>query len=352
MKLLIVADGIAEDCSEEQKTSLEYADTPFFDYLLQKSYSGMFDPRYSQTGDVKTDLVIGSILNIVPDNWPGRAYFEFFDKFASFSGLSGCAILRVKFASSTPLAEQGDILSKVSLYMEDKDFRLFLRSYERNQSSFLVWLSESLNSLDVAESFSNLVESLVFDFDEIRFVELADLWSGEPVHIKRFELEPCFIANAIGSLTGLCRSAGFDAILEAGHPLEFEHQQTTMVQAKDYILQGKYKFGVLYFKAPDWASHQGQQKLKIQIIEYIDNLLAETLRELYDSGDLDILLISDHRTNIGEASASKSTSIFLRTPFNRGNRVVGKYCERTIEDGFAEQILSLHELGSFFLDEK
>ncbi len=351
MKLLIVADGTAEDVSPDKRTSLECAKTPFINLLLKKGVAGLFDPRYDPMGVVKTDLVIGSILNIVPNPWPGRAYFEVVDIMGKDYIVSTCAIIRIKFASELSIDQYESIFTTIRMQAMRYGYNSLLRTYERNQSSFLLWNSSNDSNTTSEENFTSFTQEVRSTLHTRACLEYAEVWYGGKVNVNPFKLSPCFIANAIGSLTGLCRSAGFDIIPEAGHPFVLDHQERTLKKAREYILSEVYKLGVLYFKAPDWASHEGDQSIKINVIEFIDKVLQDTLVDLLDSKVTEVLFISDHRTNIGIDSASMNTSIFLMSPFHPNAFKDDKFCERTIEANFVGHPLSLQELGSYLLDE-
>jgi len=348
MKLLIVADGIAEDVFPDNKTSLESAPTPFIDFLFNNGISGLFDPCYESLKIVKTDLVIGEILNIIPTPWPGRAYFEVIDKMGRDYLVSMSAIIRIKFTNKISIGEQKKKISTIQSLGMKHGYISQLRTYERNQSSLLIWTSSNDTNLMGEENLTSFTQDAVSIFSDGITIECAEVWNGGNVCVNLFKIAPCFIANSIGSLTGLCRSAGFDVIPEAGSPFALEHQKKTLMKAKEYIESGLYEFGVLYFKAPDWASHEGNRGLKINIIEFIDKVLQETIGELLETKKVEVLFISDHRTNIGSDSASLSTSVFLLSPFDSNVTVKGKFCERTVESNFNGYPLSLEQLGGLF----
>lgn len=358
MQIIIVLDGVAEDYKDLEETSLDLANKVALDQFTQNSLCGLFNPIDEQLDTVKTDLVLANLLGIRPKQWPSRSYFEAL----LYSHTSISASCFVRFRTQLPIENLQELLDeneRVIVSLADKfGFRVTRRLYERNLTSYLVWIEENedvkaFTILNREKQFSYKLNLFKEDVDEALqsgSVYFDEMYYGHEIEQKEVKAESSLLVNARGSLVGLFRRSGFDVLVNEGNPLDFENTRSSIRLLRDQLkIKARNLLVVLYFKAPDWASHFGDRSLKITCIEHIDKILLE-LFVAWENDIEKLLIISDHRTNIGSQTASRSPSIFVL--FNRDNKVTGvnSFTEKKIEK-FSRvlSMLELHEL--FFTNE-
>lgn len=350
MNLIVILDGVAEDLISDIPTTLELASTPFLDRVARQSTCGLFDPHDPLTQIVKTDLIVASLLGIRPTTWPGRAYFEVVDTDPAHTPPAACAFIRYRWVTSEPRSITSwlkEATRSIHALAQSCQVLLALRSNERTVSTHLVWVPSGECDIHMAAKRITVFHNQLHDILPTNIqIELDETWHGRyPIEVEQFRTQPCFLAYAHGSLPGLCRTAGIEIIPGKAHPFDTNHQIYLFEQLQQIIATNHHRFGVLYYKAPDWASHAGNRVLKMHLIEFIDYWLGQLLGHLLNQSGHSLLIVSDHRTNIGADHSSESPSLFMLFP---GKNSSSSFCERGIEAKWVQPPLTLGRLHGIF----
>lgn len=347
--IFIILDGASEDILSSSPTSLHDANTPFIDRLTGIAHCGFFDPHDPILNVVQTDLVVANLLGIRPLHWPGRAFYEAVHLDSKHRVPSACAFLRFQKQVDSPQAQEpfahqfSELVEKVA---GSYSVMSRLRSHERHANSYLLWVpNESSDAVPPMQLINQSWSELSFSLPNSIRLTLDQTWHGKPGRLQRFCYGPCLLGFTNGSLAGLCDSA-YITNWQYGSPLDTEHLSALFSTLEASMHADDWRTIVVYFKGPDWASHQGDRKLKIALIEFIDKQLNDILSSAIDHKGTRTLLISDHRTNIGSPSSSKSPSPFLLVNGDPNNAL--RFTEKAISKVWQSEPLDMSELRQRF----
>jgi 2,3-bisphosphoglycerate-independent phosphoglycerate mutase len=139
----------------------------------------------------------------------------------------------------------------------------------------------------------------------------------------------CVAATSL--IRGVCKAAGM-------HLLDVEG--ATGTAQTDYMAKAKAAvqalensdFVLLHVKAPDVASHDGNAKQKVEVIEKIDRMLAYILNKV-DLGETYVALTADHTTSCVTGNhEGDPVPLAIMGPYVRGDDVE-EFGERTCAKG-------------------
>jgi 2,3-bisphosphoglycerate-independent phosphoglycerate mutase len=105
----------------------------------------------------------------------------------------------------------------------------------------------------------------------------------------------CAGVAGVTLVRGLCRMVGMDVIDVPGATGGLDTDYTAKAKAALQSLE-THDFVFLNVKAPDIAGHDGDFRLKVQVIESIDMMLGLILKDLHE--DVVVALTADHSTPI------------------------------------------------------
>ncbi len=115
-----------------------------------------------------------------------------------------------------------------------------------------------------------------------------------PTLQEKYGIKPACVA-AVSLIRGVCKVAGMDLIDVKG--ATGTPQTDYMAKAKATVESlKKHDFVLLHVKATDVASHDGNVKLKVQIIEKIDRMLGHVLANI-DPKSTFVAVTADHTTS-------------------------------------------------------
>lgn len=115
-----------------------------------------------------------------------------------------------------------------------------------------------------------------------------------PALQDKYGIKPACVA-AVSLIRGVCKVAGMDLIDTKGATGTPQTDYTAKAKATVESLK-KYDFVLLHVKATDVASHDGNVKLKVQIIEKIDRMLGHVLANI-DPKLTFVAVTADHTTS-------------------------------------------------------
>jgi len=139
----------------------------------------------------------------------------------------------------------------------------------------------------------------------------------------------CVAATSL--IRGVCRAAGMQLLTVKG---------ATGTPQTDYIAKAKAAvqaleendFVLLHVKAPDVASHDGNFKQKIEVIERIDRMLSYILNKV-DLGETYVALTADHTTScVTRNHEGDPVPVAIMGPYVRGDDVE-EFSERACAKG-------------------
>lgn len=116
-----------------------------------------------------------------------------------------------------------------------------------------------------------------------------------PTLQEKYEIKPACVA-AVSLIKGVSKVAGMDLINVKGATGTVQTDYMAKAKAAVQSLK-KHNFVLLHVKATDVASHDGDVKLKIEIIEKIDKILGYLLSST-DANSTIIAVTADHTTSL------------------------------------------------------
>ena len=156
---------------------------------------------------------------------------------------------------------------------------------------------------------------------------------------KKFGIKPACVA-AVSLIKGVCKVAGMDLINVKG---------ATGTPETDYMAKAKatvralktHDFVLLHVKATDVASHDGDVRLKIEVIEKIDRMLGYIIDRI-DTDATHLAVTADHTTSlITRNHEGDPVPVVITGPYVRRDQVV-EFGERTCAEGGLNRIRGLN----------
>ncbi|MEM2146981.1 MAG: 2,3-bisphosphoglycerate-independent phosphoglycerate mutase [Candidatus Bathyarchaeia archaeon] len=383
--LLIIGDGMADRPSKELggKTPLETADKPAMNHMANMGICGIMDPIapgiqpgsdtatlallgynafkvYSGRGALEA---LGSGMNVSDGDVGFRCNFATVNE--NLKVLDRRAG-RIDDAEASKLAES---LKKVELSSSSMEFT-FKNTVQHRAALVLHGskLSSAVSSSDPGVDGEKVsVIKPLDDSPEAKFTanilneltqKFYDVLKKHPVNVERVKrgLPPANIvlfrgAGTIPKLKPLNEAYGIKASCIAAVPLIrgvckvagmqlLDVKGATGTLQTDYMAKAKaavqaLKMGdlaLLHVKAPDVASHDGNFKQKIEVIEKIDHMLAYILNKI-DLSETYVALTSDHTTSCTTRShEGDPVPVAIMGPYVRRDDVE-EFGERTCAKG-------------------
>jgi 2,3-bisphosphoglycerate-independent phosphoglycerate mutase len=159
-----------------------------------------------------------------------------------------------------------------------------------------------------------------------------------PTLQEKYDIRPACVA-AVSLIKGVSKIAGMDLISVKGATGTVETDYLAKAKAAVQGLK-KHDFVLLHVKATDVASHDGNVKLKIEIIEKIDMMLGYILSNT-DADSTTIAVTADHTTSLATRNhEGDPVPIMIMGPGVRCDDVVD-FGERTCAKGGLNRIRGL-----------
>jgi len=159
-----------------------------------------------------------------------------------------------------------------------------------------------------------------------------------PTLQEKYDIKPACVA-AVALIKGVSKVAGMDLISVKGATGTVQTDYLAKAKAAVQSLK-KHDFVLLHVKATDVASHDGNIKLKIEIIEKIDKMLGYILSNT-DTDSTIIAVTADHTTSLARRNhEGDPVPIMIMGPGVRCDDVVD-FGERTCAKGGLNRIRGL-----------
>lgn len=364
--LLILCDGMADLPLEElgNKTPLEAAVKPNMDGIAAKSRMGLLEtfPKGMPTGSTVANL---SVLGYDPlecfegRKTEGRGFFE-----AASLGLQlgendvafRCNLINIKegkinshSSGNISSGEAKQLVAFLNEKLGSKDVKFFpglsyrhvmimknasldvecAQPHDHLNEEFQKLLVKPLKK--TAEQTAQLLNRLILDSMELLAKHPVNLdreaqgkltansiwpWSGskKPKMIefkKKFGLSGAVIA-AVDLIQGIGKTAGLDVIKVDGATGLWNTNYEGKAEAALNALQN-HDFVFVHVEAADEASHEGNMKLKIKVIEDIDKRLIGTVLNGLGriKGEVAIAILPDHITPVKQRNHARGAVPFM-----------------------------------------
>jgi 2,3-bisphosphoglycerate-independent phosphoglycerate mutase len=348
--ILVIADGMADRPIEELgwKTPLEVAVKPNLDRIAKKGVCGIIDPIapgippgsdtatlamlgydpwkvYSGRGALEA---VGSGVEVLPgdvafrcnfatvnndlvvlDRRAGRIANEDATKLAaSLQRIRLPTSLNVKFLFKNTIQHRAILVlhgPKLSSAISDSDpettrkkvleVKPFERSFEAERTAQIVnMLTKEFHKVLEAHPANKQRTKRKLPVANMILCRGAGGIPKMPTLQERYDIKPACIA-AVSLIRGVCEVVGMDLINVRG--ATGTPQTDYMAKAKAAVRALKtHDFVLLHVKATDVASHDGNVKEKIEIVEKIDKMLGYVLDNV-DPGFTYIAVTADHTTS-------------------------------------------------------
>jgi 2,3-bisphosphoglycerate-independent phosphoglycerate mutase len=159
-----------------------------------------------------------------------------------------------------------------------------------------------------------------------------------PTLQEKYDIKPACVA-AVALIKGVSKVAGMDLVNVKGATGTVQTDYMAKAKAAVQSLK-KHDFVLLHVKATDVASHDGNVKLKIEIIEKIDKMLGYILANV-DTDSTLISVTADHTTSmVTRNHEGDPVPIMIMGPGVRFDDVA-EYGERTCAKGGLNRIRGL-----------
>lgn len=392
--LLIIADGMADRPLKELgwKTPLEVADKPSMDHLATVGVCGIMDPIAPGIPPGSDTAMLALLGYDALKVYSGRGAFEalgwgvevaegdvcFRCNFATVD--ENLTVLdrragRIADADASKLAES---LKKVELSRKDAEF--FFTNTVQHRAALVLRgsklspaISDSdpetegmkvreikpLNNSPEAKLTVEILSELAQKFHEVlkaHPVNKERVARGQPpANFILFrgagtlpKIKPlsqlygmkaaCIAVTSL--IRGVCKAAGMQLL---------DVKSATGSVQTDYMAKAKAAvqaletndFVMLHVKAPDIASHDGNAKQKVEVIEKIDKMLAYILNKT-DLGETYVALTADHTTSCATRShEGDPVPLAIMGPYVRGDDV-DEFSERACAKGGLGRLRGKH----------
>lgn len=392
--LLIIADGMADRPLKELgwKTPLEVADKPSMDHLATVGVCGIMDPIAPGIPPGSDTAMLALLGYDALKVYSGRGAFEalgwgvevaegdvcFRCNFATVD--ENLTVLdrragRIADADASKLAES---LKKVELSRKDVEF--FFTNTVQHRAALVLRgsklspaISDSdpetegmkvreikpLNNSPEAKLTVEILSELTQKFHEVlkaHPVNKERVARGQPpANFILFrgagtlpKIKPlsqlygmkaaCIAVTSL--IRGVCKAAGMQLL---------DVKSATGSVQTDYMAKAKAAvqaletndFVMLHVKAPDIASHDGNAKQKVEVIEKIDKMLAYILNKT-DLGETYVALTADHTTSCATRShEGDPVPLAIMGPYVRGDDV-DEFSERACAKGGLGRLRGKH----------
>ena len=345
--IIVLGDGMADEpiSSLENKTPLEYANTPMMDALSKKGEIGMVHtiPEGMAPGSDTANLSVMGYNPLV--YYSGRSPLE-----ALSIGVSmkeddialRCNVVTISEEDTE--FEKQTIIDHSSGEISTKDAAVLIevvkKELARDGYQFyvgtsyrhcLIWEKGQVVELTPPHDVLEQVIGQYLPKDEVlrdMMKKSYEILKNHPINIERKKqgLNPAnclwfwgagtkpilsdfkektgkkgIMISAVDLLKGIAVGAGMDnAYVEGANGGLHTNYEGKMRAAVKAVSEDGYDFAYIHVEAPDEMGHQGSVERKVQAIEYLDErIIAPVVNNLKEKGiDFRILILPDHPTPI------------------------------------------------------
>jgi len=389
--ILLIADGMADRPISELywKTPLEAARKPALNQLAKKGICGIIDPIspgtppgsdaatlamlgydplkvYSGRGALEA---VGSNVKVLPGDVAFRCNFATVDKDFVVSDRRAGRIANedasklveslrnvgLKKSSNAEFLFQNTVQHRAALVIHGPKLSTAVSDSDPEVAGKKVLEVKPLDSSPEAEHTAKIVNELMHEFHEVlmdhpvnkdrvkRGLPPANmvLCRGAGTIPRIMTLQQVFgiksaCVSAISLIKGVCKVAGMNVLNVKG--ATGTPQTDYMAKAKAAVQALKTNdFVLLHVKAPDVASHDGNAKLKVEIVEKIDKMLDYILNNV-DSDSTYVTATADHTTStVTRNHEGDPVPVAISGPYVRRDDVI-EFGERTCAKGGLNRI--------------
>lgn len=345
--IIVLGDGMADEpiSSLENKTPLEYANTPMMDALSKKGEIGMVHtiPEGMAPGSDTANLSVMGYNPLV--YYSGRSPLE-----ALSIGVSmkeddialRCNVVTISEEDTE--FEKQTIIDHSSGEISTKDAAVLIevvkKELARDGYQFyvgtsyrhcLIWEKGQVVELTPPHDVLEQTIGQYLPKDEVlrdMMKKSYEILKNHPINIERKKqgLNPAnclwfwgagtkpilsdfkektgkkgIMISAVDLLKGIAVGAGMDnAYVEGANGGLHTNYEGKMQAAVKAVSEDGYDFAYIHVEAPDEMGHQGSVERKVQAIEYLDErIIAPVVNNLKEKGiDFRILILPDHPTPI------------------------------------------------------
>ena len=345
--IIVLGDGMADESipSLDDKTPLEYANTPAMDDLSKKSEIGMVHtiPAGMAPGSDTANL---SVMGYDPEiYYSGRSPLE-----ALSIGVPmkeddialRCNIVTI--SEEDTVFEERTIIDHSSSEINTEDAAVLIevvkKELEKAGYTFyvgtsyrhcLIWEKGQVVELTPPHDVLEQVIGQYLPKDEVlkdMMKRSYDILKDHPINIERKKqgLNPAnclwfwgagtkpllsdfkektgkkgIMISAVDLLKGIAVGAGMDnAYVEGANGGLHTNYEGKMKAAVKAVVEDGYDFVYIHVEAPDEMGHQGSVERKVQAIEYLDErIIAPLVKNLQEKNvDFRLLVLPDHPTPV------------------------------------------------------
>jgi len=371
------------------KTPLEAARKPALNQLAKKGICGMIDPIspgtppgsdaatlamlgydplkvYSGRGALEA---VGSNVKVLPGDVAFRCNFATVDKDFVVSDRRAGRIANedasklveslrnvgLKKSSNAEFLFQNTVQHRAALVIHGPKLSTAVSDSDPEVAGKKVLEVKPLDSSPEAEHTAKIVNELMHEFHEVLMDHPVNkdrvkhglpsanmvLCRGAGTIPRIMTLQQVFgiksaCVSAISLIKGVCKVAGMNVLNVKG--ATGTPQTDYMAKAKAAVQALKTNdFVLLHVKAPDVASHDGNAKLKVEIIEKIDEMLDYILNNI-DSDSTYVAATADHTTStVTRNHEGDPVPVAISGPYVRRDDVI-EFGERTCAKGGLNRI--------------
>lgn len=345
--IIVLGDGMADEpiSSLENKTPLEYANTPMMDALSKKGEIGMVHtiPEGMAPGSDTANLSVMGYDPLV--YYSGRSPLEALsigvpmkeDDIAFRCNVVTISEEDTEFEKQTIIDHSsGEISTEdAAVLIEVVKKELARDGYQfyvgTSYRHCLIWEKGQVVELTPPHDVLEQVIGQYLPKDEVlrdMMKKSYEILKNHPINIERKKqgLNPAnclwfwgagtkpmlsdfeektgkkgIMISAVDLLKGIAVGAGMDnAYVEGANGGLHTNYEGKMQAAVKAVSEDGYDFAYIHVEAPDEMGHQGSVERKVQAIEYLDErIIAPVVNNLNEKGiDFRILILPDHPTPI------------------------------------------------------
>jgi len=314
MNIYFLSDGLCEDY--HALTSLEKTCHPYLDRLFTDGEARMFEPvQANNMFHPATYFIFPHFFGMKPDLNPGRAALELIENGIDIIGYSSFALFRVinsrydvrngwyEKTEPLPLDIVEPIINRVG---QEKYLGRKRSKIVKSRLSHNIWCigSESEDSLEYT------LNVLQYEFSKYNLNVYSTLIHNVCTSIKSPQASATS-KHLLGWMVGPTAQAlsliGVDINDQKCHTPEyvFDFERKThdfhsriLPKLKECELAGKDDDFIIYIKETSTAAKKNMADKKLLSISFLDGLIGAVFNEL-NGGNTNVILISDHQSNIG-----------------------------------------------------
>lgn len=375
--VVVLGDGMADEPIESlnEKTPLEYANTPLMDELASKGEMGMVHtiPKGMSPGSDTANL---SVLGYDPKiYYSGRSPLEALSIGAPMKDTDvvyRCNIVTI--SDEEDVFEEKTIIDHSSSEIDTADAKVLLEAVVKELTDdayafyagtsyrhCMIWdKGQVLQMTQPHDILGQVIGKYLPENEYFLYMmkKSYEVLKNHPLNLKRKEqgLNPanCFwfwgagtkpmlssfeekygkkgvMISAVDLLKGIAVGAGMDNILVPGANGGLHTNYEGKAQAAvDALLKNGYDFAYIHVEGPDEMGHQGSVERKVQAIENIDQRVIRLIKEQMDASGEDycMLVLPDHPTPIRVRTHTSDPVPYVLYDSTKEVKRVSRYCEK------------------------